>query len=168
MYYLHKIEPEMMNFNLYPAKCGVGCIAGLLSMFADDLKPLFQTVLIFEAVDLCTGVMKSIVVARRNNRQWAFESVKAWRTIYKVVFLLVGVYLAERLDYILADERRLRLANYFTGFCCGVEFWSFLENAAVISEHPIFLWLRKYMKFRVDDEIGANKKLNSETNETDR
>lgn len=39
-------------------------------------------------------------------------------------------------------------------FCCGVEFWSFLENAAVISEHPVFRWLRKFMKIKVEDQIG--------------
>ena len=43
----------------------------------------------------------------------------------------------EMLDAVLGPHD-LRLANYFTAFCCGVEFWSFLENAAVISNHPCF------------------------------
>ena len=57
------------------------------------------------------------------------------------------------LDAMLSDSR-LRLANFFTAFCCGVEFWSFLENAAEISEHPIFRWLKKFMKHKVENELG--------------
>lgn len=144
----------MIRMTLYPAKLISGLLAGLLSVFVRNLLPLFVTVTIFEAVDFVTGVIKSYVVAKRTNQRFAFESVKAWRTIYKYVFILVGVFLAELLDKTLATEIRLRLANYFTAFCCGVEFWSFLENAAVISDHPVFRWLRKYMRFKVEDQIG--------------
>lgn len=144
----------MVRMTLCPAKLISGLLAGLLSVFVRNLLPLFVTVTIFEAVDFVTGVIKSYVVAKRTNQRFAFESVKAWRTIYKYVFILVGVFLAELLDKTLATEIRLRLANYFTAFCCGVELWSFLENAAVISDHPIFRWLRKYMRFKVEDQIG--------------
>lgn len=146
----------MRYITLYPAKILSGIVAGLLSVFIENLLPLFVTVTIFEGVDFVTGVIKSGVVAKRTGGRFAFESVKAWRTIYKFVFILVGVVLAEMLDRTLAMETRLRLANYFTAFCCGVEFWSFLENAAVISDHPIFRWLRKYMRFKVEDQIGIS------------
>ena len=143
-----------MTLNVYPAKIFVGILAGFLSVFVDNLLPLFITVTVFEFVDFITGVIKSYVVAKRTKQRFAFESVKAWRTIYKYVFILIGIVLAEMLDQTVANESRLRFANYFTAFCCGVEFWSFLENAAVISDHPIFRWLRKFMKFKLEDEIG--------------
>ena len=139
---------------IYPAKILAGILAGFLSVFVENLLPLFITVTVFELVDFITGVIKSAVVAKRTKQRFAFESVKAWRTIYKFVFILVGIVLAEMLDQTIATETRLRFANYFTAFCCGVEFWSFLENAAVISDHPLFRWLRKYMKFKVEDQIG--------------
>ena len=139
---------------MYPQKIFVGILAGFLSVFVKNLLPLFVTVTVFEIIDFVTGVIKSAVVAKRTKQQFAFESVKAWRTIYKFVFILVGIVLAEMLDKTVATETRLRFANYFTAFCCGVEFWSFLENAAVISDHPIFRWLRKFMKFKLEDEIG--------------
>ena len=144
----------MVRMTLYPAKIMSGLLAGIMAVFVRNLLPLFVTVTIFEGVDFVTGVIKSYVVAKRTNQRFAFEAVKAWRTIYKYVFILVGVFLAELLDKTLATEIRLRLANYFTAFCCGVEFWSFLENAAVISDHPVFRWLRKYMRFKVEDQIG--------------
>ena len=144
------------HFNMYPAKTLAGVIAGICTMCVENLLPLFITVIIFELMDFVTGVVKSAVVARRAGKKFAFESVTAWRTIYKFVFILVGIVLAELLDKTLAGEDvRLRFANFFTAFCCGVEFWSFLENAAVISEHPIFRWLRKFMKEKVEGELGT-------------
>lgn len=139
---------------IYREKIAAGIVAGMISAFVENLLPLFITVAVFEMVDFATGVLKSAVVAHRSGEHFAFESVKAWRTIYKFVFILIGIWLAEMLDQTIAGETRLRFANYFTAFCCGVEFWSFLENAAVISEHPVFRWLRKFMKIKVEDQIG--------------
>ena len=144
------------QLTIYPAKIFAGILAGFLSVFIENLLPLFITVTVFELVDFITGVFKSAVVAKRSKKRFAFESIKAWRTIYKYVFILIGIVLTEMLDQTIAEETRLRFANYFTAFCCGVEFWSFLENAAVISDHPLFRWLRKFMKFKVEDQIGMS------------
>lgn len=143
----------MTALSIYPAKLLSGVLAGIASVFIRDLHPLFVAVCIFEITDFVTGVIKSAVVAKRAKQKFAFESVKAWRTIYKLVFILLGIVLAEMLDG-LVSESRLRFANYFAAFACGVEFWSFLENAAVISDHPVFRWLRKFMKIKVEDQIG--------------
>lgn len=145
---------EMLNFNLYPLKIFVGGLSGFLSVFVEELLPLFFTVLFFEIVDFVTGLIKSAVVSKRKGEHFAFESIKAWRTIYKFIFLLLGIVLCEMLDRALSLETRFRFANYFTTFCCGVELWSFLENAAVISEHPLFRALRKYMRVKVEEQIG--------------
>ena len=67
---------------------------------------------------------------------------------------MIGIVLSEMLDMMISDQR-LRLANFFTAFACGVEFWSFLENAAVISNHPIFRWLRKFMKAKIEDNLDT-------------
>ena len=146
----------MIHFNLYPAKILSGFLASLMAAFVDNLLPLFLTATVFEFFDFVTGCWKSAIVSHRKKEHFAFESVKAWRTIYKYVLTLVGIMLAELLDHTLADESRLRLANFFTAGVCGVEFWSFLENAAVISNHPVFKWLRKFMKLKVEDTTGLS------------
>lgn len=148
--------------NIYPMKALAGFIAGFASIFVENLLPLFFTVVIFETMDFVTGVIKSGVVSKRKGERFAFESIKAWRTIYKFVFILIGIVLAELLDHTLAEESRLRFANYFTAFCCGVEFWSFLENAAVISDHPVFRWLRKFMRVKLEDQLGTKFEDNEE------
>ena len=48
---------------------------------------------------------------------------------------------------------QLNLANLFAGFVCGVELWSFLENAATISRSPLFDWLGRWVKRRVTKEV---------------
>lgn len=146
----------MIHINLYPAKALAGFLAGFVAIFVHNLLPLFVTVTVFELADFITGCIKSGVVAKRKGEKFAFESVKAWRTIYKYIFLLIGIVLCEMLDHTVALEGRLRFANYFTGFACGVEFWSFLENAAIISDHPLFRWLRKFMKFKVEETTGLD------------
>lgn len=143
----------MLHYNIYPMKVCAGLMASAMAVFTERLLPLFVTVIVFEIVDFVTGVIKSACISKRKGEKPAFESIKAWRTIYKFVFILIGICLSEMLDNTLV-ESNLRLANYFTAFCCGVEFWSFLENAAIISDHPVFRWLRKFMKVKLEDEIG--------------
>lgn len=145
----------MVQFNLYPMKILVGIVSGFVGVAMGNLLPLLIAVFIFEIVDFITGVMKSYAVAKRENKHFAFESVKAWRTIYKFVFIVIGIILAEILDSTLCDTR-LRFADYFAAFVCGVEFWSFLENAAEISQHPIFRWLKKFMKTKVESELKTD------------
>lgn len=144
----------MPVFTLTPAKVLSGLVAGFVGLLLQTLLPLFICVIVFEAIDFITGVWKSGVEAKRAGQRFAFESVKAWHTVYKLVFILVGIVLAELLDDMICDTR-IRLANFFTAFACGVEFWSFLENAAVISNHPIFRWLRRFMKHKVETELGT-------------
>lgn len=146
----------MMHLNIYGTKTAAGLVASLAAYFVHNILPLIVCVLVFECIDFITGVWKSAVVSKRKGERFAFESVKAWRTIYKIVFILAGIILAEMLDAVVS-EYHLRLANYFTAFCCGVEFWSFLENAAVISNHPVFRWLKRFMKEKVEDKIDFDK-----------
>ena len=147
----------MIQYNIYPNKMMAGFIASALSVFCERLLPLVIAALFFEMVDFITGCAKSAILAHRKGERFAFESVKAWRTIYKIVFILVGICMAEMLARILAaGGEPMKFANWFPGGICGVEFWSFLENAAVISDHPLFRWLRKFMKVKVEEQTGVS------------
>ena len=56
----------------------------------------------------------------------------------------------------ILDFMTLNLAKIFTGFICGVEFWSFLENAAEITDYSVFRGLKKLMKKKVENAIGCD------------
>ena len=117
------------------------------------IAPLIATALVFIAIDFVTGIMASRAVARREGRAWWIESRKAWRTIYKAGFTAVAIIMMWLIDHVLLGFLNLNLANLFTGFVCGVELWSFLENATTISSSPLFSWLGKWVKRRVTKEV---------------
>lgn len=129
-----------------------GALAGIAGFFA----PVWSLVLcaaVFVAIDFVTGILASRKRASVAGEEWGIESRKAWKTVTKLCFIMAGIVLAWMIDSQILPFLNLRLANLFTGFVCGVEFWSYLENAAEISEHPVFNRLKKYMKKHMDKAL---------------
>ena len=129
-------------------------VAGLCALLC-PIAPLVATALLFIAIDFVTGIMASSVVARREGREWWLESRKAWRTVFKAGFAAMAIIMMWLIDSILLDFMNLNLANLFTGFVCGVELWSFVENAARISGAPLFEWISRWFKRRIGKEVGG-------------
>lgn len=129
-----------------------GTVAAALSVLA-PIQGLVICAMIFITIDFVTGIMASYKRAGRMGAEWGFESAKAWATVYKLGFVMAGIVLAWLIDYCILDFMNLRLAKLFTGFVCGVEFWSYLENAAEISNHPLFLKLGKLLRKKFDKEM---------------
>lgn len=136
-----------------------GIFGSILAIF-DPIGTIITLALEFVVIDFVVGVWASRVRAKRQNRldMWGFESEKAWKTIYKAVFIVVGVVMCFQLDTRVLFMHDLHLANYFAGFCMGVEFWSVLENAACISDHQIFRYLKQFMGAKVK-ESGIDSDL---------
>ena len=118
------------------------------------VQTLVCCALAFVCIDFVTGVVASRVRARRQRARWAFESAKAWRTVYTIVLVTVGIALTWLIDRFVLPFAELHLANLFTGFVCGVELWSYLENAAELSDHPLFRGLQKLMKQKIDNQLN--------------
>lgn len=127
----------------------VASLCGLLCPIA----PLITTATLFIVVDFITGVIASHAEARREGRRWWFESRKAWRTVIKAGFVAIAIVMMWVLDYHVLEFMNLNMAKLFTGFVCGVELWSFLENAATISRAPLFEWMSRWVKRRVEREV---------------
>jgi phage-related holin len=126
-----------------------GAATGIVALLL-PAKGLILCALAFVAIDFATGVAASHSLARRENTPWSFSSRRAWDTILKSVFVMAGIILAWLLDSIVITFVQLHLAKIFTGFVCGIEFWSYLENAAEISGQPLFRTLRDALKKRFD------------------
>lgn len=127
-------------------------VAALCALLC-PIAPLIATTLLFIVIDFVTGIMASRILARREGREWHIESRKAWRTIFKAGFAAVAIVMMWLIDSVLLGFMSLNLANVFTGFVCGVELWSFLENATIISDSPLFSWLGRWVKYRVTKEV---------------
>jgi phage-related holin len=124
-------------------------VAALLA----PIQGLVLCALVFVAIDFATGVWASRCRARRAGVAWSFSSRRAWTTTLKLVFVMAGIMLAWLLDSVVLTFVELHLAKLFTGFVCGVEFWSYLENAADISGQPLFRAIKRLLKRKVDDTL---------------
>ncbi len=128
-----------------------GVLLSLCALFA-PITPLIWCVVTFIAIDFMSGIAASRARAQREKKEWYFRSLYAWRTIYKLGFTIIAIGMAWLIDECIMTFVVLNLARLVTGFVCGVEMWSFLENAAQISDAPIFRWLQKYVYQKLKDK----------------
>ena len=129
-----------------------GVILSLGSLFT-PITPLIWCVVAFIAVDFLSGVYASRHRAEQNHKAWYFESAEAWRTLHKLGFAIIAVAMAWLIDEHILDFMELNLARLFAGFVCGVELWSFLENASQISDAQLFEWMRRCVHRRIRKEV---------------
>lgn len=130
-----------------------GVIAALAALLC-PITPLIITASVFIAIDFLTGIYASYVKAKNEGHEWRIESRKAWRTINKLCFVVTGIVMTWLVDALVLQFMELHLSNIFTGFVCGVELWSFIENASVISQSSLFEWLGRWIKRRLGREVG--------------
>lgn len=115
--------------------CGVWCVVGFITF------------------DFLTGVLASRADARREGEVWYFTSSLAWHTAQKLGFAIITLCMAYLIDTLMLDFMHLNLTKLFAGFVCGVEMWSFLENACRISDSPMLDYLRRWVRGRVRKEV---------------
>ena len=130
-----------------------GLVAALAALLC-PITPLIITATLFVAIDFVTGIIASSVAAKNEGRKWRVESRKAWRTVYKSCFVVTGIVMAWLVDCYVLGFMHLHFANLFTGFVCGVELWSFFENASTISQSRLFKWLSRWIKSKLRGEVG--------------
>lgn len=138
-----------------------GCVAALAALFS-PVVPMIWSLIGFIGFDFITGVMASHAEARRIGQAWYFESREAWRTIEKLGFSIIALCMAFIIDTLLLGFMELHLTNLFAGFICGVEMWSFLENACRISDAPLLKHIRQFVKHKVEKEIKQDEQRNKE------
>lgn len=131
-----------------------GAMSAIVGLFA-PIAGLISCAITFVTVDFVTGVLASRHRAARLGKVWSFESHRAWNTVRKLVIIIVGIALSWLIDSLILGFAHLRLANLFTGFTCGVELWSFLENGAEVCNYPPFRWLRQFMQKQLSDTLGS-------------
>lgn len=130
-----------------------GLILGFAALFS-PIKSIVICALVFIAIDFVTGVLASRCEARQRGEKWFFSSHEAWRTIRKAGFVLLTITMSWLIESCILDFITLNLTRIIAGAICGVEMWSFLENASVLSDAKIFEWLRNYVKRKAEKEIG--------------
>ena len=130
-----------------------GLVLGMAALFA-PIKPVILCALTFIFIDFVTGVIASRCEAKKRGEKWYFSSHEAWRTIRKAGFVLLTIAMSWLIEYCILDFVTLHITRIIAGAICGVEMWSFLENASVLSDGKLFEWLRNYVRRKVEKEMG--------------
>ena len=130
-------------------------VGSLLSLFA-PVTPLVLCALTFVMIDFVMGILAGRKRAARQHKDWYFSSDKAWKTVIKLTCIVVGIGMCHLIDTQIIDFMNLHLAKLFTGMVCGIEMWSYLENAMEISDAPVFRSLQKYVGKKMKDEVGID------------
>lgn len=126
-------------------RCVSGLAAGAAALFA-PIGPMAATTAAFIGIDFLTGVAADRAAARREGRTWYFESREAWRTVRKLGFAIVAIAMARIVDTLPAGLFPPDFARLFAGFVCGVEMWSFLENACRMGDSRLLRRLRRFVR----------------------
>ena len=132
-------------------------VFGCAALFA-PITPIVLCALGFIAVDFLTGCLASKREAEIEKRRWYFESGEAWRTVRKAGFVVTTIAMSWLVESCVLNFVTLNLTRVIAGAICGVEMWSFLENASVLSDAKLFKWLRNYVRRRVEKEMGEYDK----------
>lgn len=138
-------------------RCANAIVLGVAALFA-PIRPVVLCALSFILIDFVTGVFASRCEAKQRGEKWYFSSHEAWRTIRKAGFVLLTIAMGWLIESCVLDFVTLNLTRILAGAICGVEMWSFLENASVLSDAKLFEWLRNYVKRKVEKDIGEYDK----------
>lgn len=130
-------------------------VGGLLSLFS-PVTPLVLCAFIFVMIDFVMGILAGRKRAARQHKDWYFSSDKAWKTVIKLTCIVVGIGMCHLIDTQIIDFMNLHLAKLFSGIVCGIEMWSYLENAMEISDALVFRSLQKYVGKKMKDEVGID------------
>ena len=128
-----------------------GAVAGVAALFA-PVVPLVWALVTFIGIDFLTGVTASRAESRRQGTEWYFESREAWRTVEKLGFTIIALLMAYLIDSMMLDFLGLNLTKLFAGFVCGVEMWSFVENACRISDAPLLRHIRRIVRTKITEQ----------------
>ena len=129
-----------------------GVASSIAALFA-PLTPLVWSVVGFILFDFLTGVGASLVERRREGKAWYFESRLAWHTIEKLGFTTTALAMTFVIDVVILQSPTAHLTRLFTGFVCGVEMWSFLENACRISSSPLLRYIRRIVSIKIQKTL---------------
>jgi phage-related holin len=130
--------------------------ASLLGSMAASLLvpvvPLLVLCVAFIVVDFVLGLIVSI-----KKRRVGFQSERAWQSVYKLAGSLVVVVLSYHLEHTLLVTDHCYLARCVTAIICSFDLWSILSNFALLSNHPMFRYLKRFLKSEMESKINRMK-----------
>lgn len=121
----------------------VSSICGYFQPMGEIFMVMFWTILI----DMFTGVWAA------RAKGYGIKSKRLKKTVIKIGVYFGVVALIYAIDHAF---NVVNLSVHIAWLIVGVEFYSILENAAVITDHRVFRLIKSLMKDKVKDTTGVD------------
>lgn len=122
-----------------------GVAISIMGYFA-PVQDVIMVMVLTVIVDMITGIWASVREGR------GVKSRRLTKTAVKIVLYAMIIYLLFCVD---KELQMFEVHRAVAWLIVGFEIWSILENAARITDHPIFRILKKYMNDRVKETTGV-------------
>jgi phage-related holin len=140
---------RFVNFLIiHPRNILSGFIATSAAYFA-PIRGMAIVTFVAIIIDLGFGLW-----AAREKKE-PIESRKLWRTGYKIAIVFIIINLMHSIDTEMGIPG-ISTSQIVALFITGWEVWSILESAAIITDHPVFRALSKYMRTEVKEKTNVD------------
>lgn len=118
---------------------------GFLGYF-EPMRGVVHVMVAAIVIDMITGIWAAV------RRGEGLKSCKLWQTGRKLLLSIVVVVLFYAMDQEMSVDV-FQLHKVAAWLITGFEMWSILENAAQISDHPVFRIIKKMMSDRLKKRL---------------
>jgi hypothetical protein len=130
---------------------------GWVASFTLPIRPIVVLTICFIAADFAVGIITSYRVHRRG-----FETIKAWRTAFKLSGALTCIVAAYGIEVFIFQSEEKYLARGVAGILCGFDFYSMLANFAMLSSHPAFMIIKRFVKAEIKSKLKRMETIDAE------
>jgi hypothetical protein len=133
---------------------------GWLSSFFMPVAALLLLTICFIVADFIVGLTVSYRI-----HHTGFTTLKAWRTVFKFAGAMTSIAAAYAIEVLIFTSESAYLARCVAGILCGFDFYSLLANFAILSNHPAFRVIKKFVKSEIESKTRRAESLSNETNQ---
>jgi hypothetical protein len=128
-----------------------------LASFTLPIRSIVMLTICFIAADFVIGIITSYRVHKKG-----FETVKAWRTAFKLAGALTSIMAAYGIEVFIFETGDKYLSRGVAGILCGFDFYSMVANFAMLSNHPAFRVIKKFVKSEIESKIKRATSMDKE------
>ena len=142
--------------NLAAPKALTLSVGWVLSAFIPIAAILLLTVG-FIVADFIVGIIVSYRI-----RHVGFTTLKAWRTAFKFAGAMTAIVSAYAIEVYIFKTDSTYFSRGVAGILCGFDFYSLLANFAILSHHPVFRVVKKFVKSEIESKTQRAASLSGE------
>ena len=142
--------------NLAAPKALTLSVGWLVSAFMPIAAILMLTIC-FIIADFIVGIIVSYRI-----RHVGFTTLKAWRTAFKFAGAMTAIVAAYAIERLIFESDSAYLSRGVAGILCGFDFYSLMANFAILSNHPVFRAVKKFVKSEIESKTRRAASLSAE------